>query len=214
MTTAFFQLPLSGSHERHCCCSVAPWWRFCFQLPLSGSQKGSVFRWCMHWLTFNSLSRDHDTGLVVGRWVGKCAFNSLSRDHRKNQYGETIDDTIILSTPSLGITSCVLWWPHDGGTSFQLPLSGSHFYAAAYQLTPEAFNSLSRDHFTLIIASTRAAFLSTPSLGITVFRGIGLNRGLTVYLSTPSLGITISMGTIAVVALMSIFQLPLSGSPR
>jgi len=55
----------------------------------------------------------------------------------------------ILSTPSLGITR-----PHHR----------AHRYAAPPTYT---FNSLSRDHFTLIIASTRAAFLSTPSLRIT-----------------------------------------------
>ena len=194
MTTAFFQLPLSGSHERHCCCSVAPWWRFCFQLPLSGSQKGSVFRWCMHWLTFNSLSRDHDTGLVVGRWVGKCAFNSLSRDHRKNQYGETIDDTIILSTPSLGITSLrTARWTLLACTCFQLPLSGSPARAHSSHSRREArhaFNSLSRDHILLAFSiSFLFALLSTPSLGITR-RHRGAFSHMRRLLSTPSLGIT------------------------
>ena len=81
--------------------------RISFQLPLSGSlghllldQSGQSL------LAFNSLSRDHvlferraDAGAV------KNAFNSLSRDHGRNMLAANIvNEDIVLSTPSLGIT--------------------------------------------------------------------------------------------------------------
>ena len=54
-------------------------------------------------MTFNSLSRDHVNGLLLGRLDEHDTFNSLSRDHAK-QFEGMVKQFAALSTPSLGIT--------------------------------------------------------------------------------------------------------------
>ena len=54
-------------------------------------------------VTFNSLSRDHVNGLLLGRLDEHDTFNSLSRDHAK-QFEGMVKQFAALSTPSLGIT--------------------------------------------------------------------------------------------------------------
>ena len=56
-----------------------------FQLPLSGSRAkvGGAVSGFIDWITFNSLSRDHEKDIVVMTIISLIgAFNSLSRDHR------------------------------------------------------------------------------------------------------------------------------------
>jgi hypothetical protein len=145
-----FQLPLSGSlgntsrsgrrsiprlstpslgiTDLPLCSSAGPPERF--QLPLSGSQElrepvhgsGPLF------LSTPSLG-------ITSRFrmsLFSSAFNSLSRDHLRGAEGHGGDVQADLSTPSLGITDCIVRWQLDifGLDSvFQLPLSGSRVRA-------------------------------------------------------------------------------------
>jgi len=123
---------------------------------------------------------------------------------------------------------------------FQLPLSGSPQLncAVVVLLDGYAFNSLSRDHlakrksttidvysrFQLPLSGSqiaelfnheglRAPELSTPSLGITVFKPFVQNVLRFILLSTPSLGITYwCHGCPGFGSSGRAFQLPLSGS--
>ena len=146
-----FQLPLSGSRARIVLLNNIEIIGTCFQLPLSGSHRGQRGNEGDSALqTFNSLSRDH-----VGHMnslppsPSGPTFNSLSRDHKPGK-------TLILQ---------------PGRHDFQLPLSGSRKTLAKRILSAEweAFNSLSRDHTSGETTDGVTYYLSTPSLGITVF---------------------------------------------
>jgi hypothetical protein len=100
-------------------------------------------------------------------------FNSLSRDHIYVDDDDPRYITIKLSTPSLGITT--------------------NMFSLTPMLGRFTFNSLSRDHPSIILILTHPEQLSTPSLGITrshEFR-IDVVVDLNPRLSTPSLGITV-----------------------
>ena len=168
-----------------------------FQLPLSGSltgrdgmeQESSTIK-----RTFNSLSRDHKFEKFVSdcRASGFQLPLSGSLDEARTLPSPThslstpslgitlahVSPLVLiiagLSTPSLGITfttTASMRGPNLQNHLLSTPSLGitrPHHRAHRYAAPPTyTFNSLSRDHFTLIIASTRAAFLSTPSLGIT-----------------------------------------------
>jgi len=93
-----------------------------------------------------------NAGLFPAASYDGPSFNSLSRDHRY-VLSMNITPILLLSTPSLGITSS------SSATSGEERVS---------------FNSLSRDHckFRVLKAASRREELSTPSLGITR-RGLG-----------------------------------------
>ena len=101
--TSLFQLPLSGSQKNLCCVGTAS-----------------------SYLTFNSLSRDHSRH-GDERDLAEESFNSLSRDHEDLNVRLGMVEEFVLSTPSLGITSCSCCCDCRPGAE-------------------ETFNSLSRDH--------------------------------------------------------------------
>ena len=106
----------------------------------------------------------------------------------------TTAGAIILSTPSLGITSRGGFDYYDPvEKNFQLPLSGSRSHQVGGRKGPHhvPFNSLSRDHSITAERRRRSrkCVLSTPSLGITL-TVLVLEQSNRMRLSTPSLGIT------------------------
>jgi len=189
-----------------------------FQLPLSGSP--AEFALCgvlANYVTFNSLSRDHEI------WPRGYVINGESE----------------LSTPSLGITNI---YPHivasvksfqlplsgsppplprggGGGFSFQLPLSGSPNLSRHTEFTSRslAFNSLSRDH-----ADYRTWAVKRRATARRTFNSLSrdhenLRAGTAMIsrspkLSTPSLGITSVNYRLRGRKCPHCFQLPLSGS--
>ena len=83
-----FQLPLSGSLPSRRYALLCQDSRT-FQLPLSGSlySRGRTSGEREGIITFNSLSRDHDSVTIDVNNDGFISFNSLSRDHRLHEEG-------------------------------------------------------------------------------------------------------------------------------
>jgi len=150
-----------------------------FQLPLSGSQEEiEVVVKIWEPYAFNSLSRDHvvylepdparrrrlstpSLGITIRLSRSKlrcrcCVFQlPLSGSHGGG--GEAYcNPKGNLSTPSLGITRHLpLITIRNFNPSFQLPLSGSRGALAGRTITiyGPAFNSLSRDHRPIVLAT-------------------------------------------------------------
>ena len=145
----------------------------------------------------------------------KEPFNSLSRDHI-NKFINYIElRSLILSTPSLGITDLIRREGHWLAETFN-SLSRDHKVPRAPTVAgADPFNSLSRDHQIPegALFWHEVPKLSTPSLGITArsgpdpagtpfghfqlplsgsprVRGISFGPDFVIFLSTPSLGIT------------------------
>ena len=102
-----------------------------------------------------------------------------------------------LSTPSLGITRIHVLKPHSRVylTNFQLPLSGSH------------------EEFDVKSKRVRLRNLSTPSLGITRGGREGSERGGAPEGFQLPLSGSLVGGRFGAETSLSVFQLPLSGSP-
>jgi len=125
-------------------------------------------------MTFNSLSRDHATGVAsFNLTTGSYTFNSLSRDHSVAAQPTIMAPDVTFNSLSRDHCSCLDRRKRMGKIHFQLPLSGSRGVIVEQVGLSRAEGNFqlplsgSQPRVGKVVLKNKDLILSTPSLGIT-----------------------------------------------